>query len=62
VDVKHDALIFELLDKITNFLCTSYKYVEASGSGEIVASLDNSGIVFFFLHRSQILPRSVVSL
>ena len=60
VDIKHDALIFELLDKITNLLCTSYKYVEASGSREIVASFDNSGNCF--LHRSQILPLLFVSL
>ena len=46
MDVKHDALIFELLDKITNLLCTSYKLVEASESREIVASFDNSGNYF----------------
>lgn len=47
MDIKHEALIFEQLDKITNLLCICYKYVEASGSREIVASFDNSGNCFF---------------
>ena len=46
VDGKHDALIFELLNKISNLFCTSYKYVESSEGREIVAYFDNSGIFF----------------
>jgi hypothetical protein len=55
VDVKHDELMFELVDKITNLLRTFYTYVKASGNREIFASFDSSGNCF--LHKSQILPR-----
>jgi hypothetical protein len=55
VNIKHDALIFELLDKIKNLHCICYKYVKASGSREIVATFDNSENCF--LHVSQILLR-----
>jgi hypothetical protein len=53
-EVKHDVLIFGLLDTVTNLHCTSYKYVEANGRREIVASFDNSGNCY--LNRTQILP------
>jgi hypothetical protein len=50
VNVKHKEIIFELVEKITNLLCTYYKYVKAMKTEESLLLLTIQGIVF--LHKS----------